>query len=321
MHTGSSPILITKLATDRNGARRRSFYFPNARGAFKAALEQWGGKSKGSILLPSYIGWSPREGSGVFDPVNELGIPVQFYRLDRGLQVDLSDFRRLLRTGDVSAVLLIHYFGFVDPSYAEMVRLAREAGVLILEDEAHAMLTDLVGGISGRLGDASFFSLHKMLPVSDGGLLLLNNNRIKLGELESESISNLRARSAFGEFDLLSISNRRRENARCLTSLLLELSGEVEPLFPVLTPNTVPQTYPIVLRRAPRNRVYELMNESGFGVVSLYHTLIEPLRVPKFADSLWLSERILNLPVHQDTTPEKLGILVERLKVVIQMAL
>jgi len=43
--------------------------------------------------------------------------------------------------------------------YAEAVKLAREFGVLVLEDEAHAMLSGPVGGIWGRLGDALYL-LH-----------------------------------------------------------------------------------------------------------------------------------------------------------------
>ena len=47
------------------------------------------------------------------------------------------------------------------------------------------------------------------------------------------------------------------------------------------------------------------MNENGFGVVSLYHTLIEPLHKPEFCETLWLSKHILNLPVHQDVECSK----------------
>lgn len=49
-----------------------------------------------------------------------------------------------------------------------------------------------------------------------------------------------------------------------------------------------------------RDRIYEIMNGQGYGVVSLYHTLIEELRNSEHEDALWLSKRILNLPIHQD---------------------
>lgn len=42
--------------------------------------------------------------------------------------------------------------------------------------------------------------------------------------------------------------------------------------------NTVPQTYPLVLLRSDRYQVYLDLNEKGYGVTSLYHTLIDPLR-------------------------------------------
>lgn len=57
------------------------------------------------------------------------------------------------------------------------------------------------------------------------------------------------------------------------------------------------------------------MNDSGYGVVSLYHTLIEPLQKEDYQISIDLSKRILNLPVHQDTDtsryPEMVRLLIE----------
>ena len=75
----------------------------------------------------------------------------------------------------------------------------------------------------------------------------------------------------------------------------------------------VPQTYPVLIRRGRRNKIYELMNNEGFGVVSLYHTLIPELQENEFEKSKKISRSILNLPVHQDVDPGYYNMLLEKL--------
>ena len=61
-----------------------------------------------------------------------------------------------------------------------------------------------------------------------------------------------------------------------------------------------PQSVPVLVPE--RDRLYHHLNSVGVGVTSLYHTLIDPLLQPaaQFPGSSCISNRILNLPVHQD---------------------
>ena len=52
----------------------------------------------------------------------------------------------------------------------------------------------------------------------------------------------------------------------------------------------------MIVREANRDELYERMNAAGFGVVSLYHTLIEQIPRDEFPESFELSRTILNLP-------------------------
>lgn len=70
--------------------------------------------------------------------------------------------------------------------------------------------------------------------------------------------------------------------------------------YTYLPKGIIPQSFPILIKKGNRDLIYEKMNQSGYGVVSLYHTLIEPLNSLEFSDSLDLSHQILNLPTHQD---------------------
>lgn len=253
------------------------------------------------MLLPAYIGWSPREGSGVFDPIAELGLPFAFYRVDETLSIDVDDLERVLREGAADVLVLIHYFGRVEPGYADAVGLARRHGALVLEDEAHSMLSDLVGGISGRLGDACIFSLHKLLPVGGGGLLVLNPGAAHLAAVVGGSPDG----ATPWDYDLAAIASRRRDNFRELLRMIEPLRGRLDPLWGDLGDGEIPQTLPVLVRTVPRDRLYAVANEHGFGVVSLYHTLIREIPADRFPASFWLSRRILNLPVHQDMDPER----------------
>lgn len=301
---------ITKVAQCLETCYRPSRSFESARNGFKAFLRAVCREPGDRVLLPAYVGWSAREGSGVFDPVRELGLAHGFYQVDGRLHIDLGHLEERLREGGVKVVTLIHYFGYVDPGYVEAVNLARRYGAWIMEDEAHAMLTDLIGGASGRLGDACIFSLHKMLPLPKGGLLVANPDRAVLLEgIDSEDPG----LPSPWEFDLFEISRRRRENARLWTELLRPLEGEVDPLWGNPSPGEVPQTYPVLVRNVSRDALYERMNGVGFGAVSLYHTMIDSLRADEYPASHELSRRIFNLPVHQDAAPEAIRAMADRL--------
>jgi dTDP-4-amino-4,6-dideoxygalactose transaminase len=290
-------VTISKRA-EANLFKRRAESCPSARAALRTFLLRVG-RSERPVLLPAYIGWSPREGSGVFDPFIETGTATAFYRVDSSLHVDVDDFAEALRRSRPCGVVLIHYFGSVDPSYSVLVQLAREQGAWVLEDEAHALLTDLVGGASGRFGDAAIFSLHKMLPVSAGGLLVWNSS--ELGDMTVEACKG--SPEPFWEFDLASIALRRRANAEAWLKVLEPFSGRLRPLWGAPRTGEVPQSMPFTVLGPSRDALYHELNRVGVGVVSLYHTLIDQLRGSEYEASCRLSATIINFPVHQDAAP------------------
>jgi dTDP-4-amino-4,6-dideoxygalactose transaminase len=302
--------MIAQAAHNPRTFARPVLPFPSARQAFGALLEALD-IGQGRILLPAYIGWSPREGSGVFDPVAALGLAWSFYALDERLRLDLPSLERALQAGGVRVLLQIHYFGYVDPGYAQAVAMAREQGVFVVEDEAHALLSDLVGGVCGRLGDASIYSFHKLLPVQSGGAAVINDPQSALaGKLRGSGGCH-----PLHEFDLPAISQRRRMNATVLDRLLRDRVDEVEPLFGVPRSGEVPQSYPVLIRKrdGARDVLYHQLNAAGFGAVSLYHTLIPQISREHFPAACAVSRRILNLPVHQDASHDELAALVNKL--------
>ena len=297
---------IPKIGQDRGAFERPMLLFASAREAFRQFLAT-ALRPDQRVLLPAYVGWSAREGSGVFDPVAAVGLPFAFYRVDAALHIDLAHLEQELARG-AGVLVLIHYFGHVDPGYARAVELARTHGALIVEDEAHAMFTDLFGGTCGRLGDVCLFSLHKLLPVPTGGALMVNPS----GRHLVEGIAGDPSIPSPWSFDLLALVEARRRHAALLVELLRPLAGRADPLW-TLDPDEVPQTFPVTIRGTSRDRLYERMNAAGFGVVSLYHTMIDAISPQEFPVSHQLARTVMNLPVHQEASPAALRAMVDEL--------
>ena len=294
--------MINKLADVGSNHVRYMKFYENARTAFISYMKTLNFTKDEHVLLPAYIGWSANEGSGVFDPIEALGVKYTFYALDKKLYIDLNCLKKIFKTKKIKLFVIIHYFGFVDPSYEEAVSLARKYDIKILEDEAHALYTDFVGGASGRLGDACIFSLHKMLPVNRGGMLCINNQR-QTSLCQRNGIESITSPFCY---DLFEISKKRLENTKIITDSLKNYTDIVRPLRTEIKRGEIPQTYPIIINKGSRDQLYELMNRSGFGVVSLYHTMIDQISKKEFPNSDFISKRILNLPVHQDADQEEL---------------
>jgi len=308
--------MISKRAENSCNHARRVIPFRAAREAFGAILSAIEPAS-GKVLLPSYVGWSAREGSGVFDPIASLNLDYAFYALDERLHIDIDSLRTEMESGGIRVLVIIHYFGYVDPCYEEAVKIAREHGVFVLEDEAHAMLSDLVGGVCGRLGDACIYSFHKILPVESGGAAVINDPESAVAQAIAAGPDS--ALPLCG-FDLHRIAHKRRANSQVLDKLVRDLAPEVEPLWGAPGRGEFPQSYPVLIRNGSRDRIYQEMNAAGFGVVSLYHTLIAAISPSRFPASTTLSHHILNLPVHQDASEEALESMVHELAVCVRSA-
>ena len=302
--------MISKIAINKNKFTRNFVFTKNARSAWSSIIEHYKkDHPNGKILLPAYIGWSPNEGSGIFDSVVSAKIDFDFYLLDKFLQIDFADFKAKIKIEDKPLILLVHYFGVVDMQYNEIVDWLKKEEEYFVEDCAHAMLTDLIGGQCGREGKFSIYSLHKLLPLDAGGILVNNwNEKVTIEKGSENKIDDFH----FG-FDLWKIANKRRTNYSFLTEFLTNTKG-ITIIHPILKDGIFPQTLPILIHSDKRDDLYFLLNKKGFGVVSLYHTMIKELNGYSNKAVTYTSKHILNLPIHQDTDEIELKKLASLLK-------
>jgi dTDP-4-amino-4,6-dideoxygalactose transaminase len=299
---------VGKLASSPTGFRRPRFFYESAREGFQDFLSQYCDSPRDGVLLPAFVGWSPREGSGVYDPVQNLGLKCDFYDLQDDLSVDVDQLDGLAASGAFSVIVVIHYFGKTEPKIDQIHAIAQRHGLALVEDLAHGFFTAMRGGPAGRHGDVNLFSLHKMLPMRSGGMVSYGNPRLvgkqrsTRPDLAAEILS----------YDFSSIAACRRQNFEGLTQRLLALpqNGDLFRLmWPELADTDVPQTLPLYIEGSRRDEIYTRLNADGIGVVSLYHTLVSEVR-QSHERMLRLSEHITNLPCHQDMTESDLSTVV-----------
>jgi len=133
------------------------------RDAFALAVSSLGLGVDDTVLLPAYL---CRE---VLKPF--LGkTQVEFYDLGSDLTVDPEKIKLKLSKGNIKLLVIINYFGFLQPYRKEIKTLCADKGTVLLEDCAHSLLTEG----SGEVGDLSIYSFRKLLPVPDGGGLKMN---------------------------------------------------------------------------------------------------------------------------------------------------
>lgn len=295
---------ISKLAEAPNDIRK-PFYYERARDAWEDVIKYFLKQNPSiRVLLPSYIGYSNNEGSGIFDPVKKQNCNFGFYNFKKDLSIDFLDLKRKIEENTNCLVLLVHYFGFPDERYNEISKWLESNNVHFVEDCAHALFSDFIGGVCGKRGLFSFYSLHKMVPLNTGGMLI-SNKGININNVENRNFPVF-------DFDFKTIYDKRRDNYNFLLNLLKNIEG-VTLLHPALPNGVCPQTLPIRVEKN-RDEIYSAMNNKGFGFVSLYHTMIKEISKNEHSEAHYLAKHITNLPVHQDVNQDYYVEMVDLLK-------
>lgn len=262
------------------------------------------------VLVPAYYGFSPRDGSGIWDPLARLGATTSHYRLDRHLTIDVSDLERKLESESPHVVIVVHYFGWPDPRVSQVVELTKRYAVRLLEDEAHSLLTCLARNGSGIFGEASAISINKSF--NEPGGLLIYNDCSEAAPAAGEFVSELTT------LDLANEAGRRRRDAHQLMDAITGSGAPLKLLRTDLPSTVVPHNIPVLVPRYARQTVYETLNAAGFPVACLYYRLGPGIDPEHFIDSRWLSERLVNLPLKHPVADERLVEMINLLSRVVE---
>lgn len=124
------------------------------------------------ICIPKFIC------NEVAEVVKNLKLKTTYYDIDSNLNIIITDdFKKNL--SDKSAILVVNYFGF--PANWELVnQLRKNYNCFVIEDNCHSLYSKRNNELLGNLGDISFNSLRKVLPLLSGSVLKSNNPEINL---------------------------------------------------------------------------------------------------------------------------------------------
>jgi dTDP-4-amino-4,6-dideoxygalactose transaminase len=146
---------------------------------FRALLETNPGLT---VLAPDY-----NSGNEIL-AMRAAGATLRYCPVRGDMTLDPDDVERHCRAHNPDLLYVIHYAGWPQP-IAELVDLCRRRGMLLVEDCALSLLSEVDDGPLGSFGDWSVFCLYKTLPLPNGALLVQNGPRL-------ESLERLRLREA-----------------------------------------------------------------------------------------------------------------------------
>jgi dTDP-4-amino-4,6-dideoxygalactose transaminase len=124
-----------------------------------------------TVLAPDY-----HSGNEVL-AMRAAGATIHYYPIHRDMRLDPDEVKRLCQQHNPAVLYVIHYLGWPQPMPA-LVALCRERGMLLVEDCALALLSELDGRPLGSFGDWSVFCLYKTLPVPNGAVLVQNRGAL-----------------------------------------------------------------------------------------------------------------------------------------------
>ncbi len=136
-------------------------------------------------------------------------------------------------TSHTKLILIIHEFGVPHPQLDQMRAEANRQGISMLEDCARSAESTLPSGARlGTVGDFAIYSLRKILPLADGGLLFgLDSQAIVWERYEEPVVQDIASQLTEALSTLNWTGKRRRQVWQCMKEHLPPELGQ--PIFSV----------------------------------------------------------------------------------------
>jgi len=311
-----------------------------------------------TVLAPDYY-----SGNEIL-AMRAAGATIHYCPVDRNMQLDPETVERFCRLHDPDLLYVIHYVGWPQAMPA-LVDLCRRRNMLLVEDCALSLLSEMDGQALGTFGHWSVFCLYKTLPLPNGALLVQNAARIEslerlqlrragsasvLGRTAELLVQRVRGRSnglgaalqavkrgmgraagaldveranvgdigfnledvdlamspvshhLLDRLDFAEIKRRRIENYRRLAE---QLDENAAPVFPKLGDGVCPLFFPILV--ADKHAAALALQRRGVDALEFWNDGVEPGGREMSADARFLREHVLELPIHQDLTPDHIA--------------
>jgi len=253
------------------------------------------------------------------------------------LNIDPFDIEKKI-TEKTKAIIPVHFGGYAC-DMDEILKVASEHDLYVIEDNAHGMGGEYKGKKLGTLGDLGCFSFHavKNLATGDGGLIATNDDRIYeellklrwLGISQSTYKRSVRGYSWYYEVDclgfkchmndimasigLVQLKKLDKANAR-RRAIVKRYNEEFEKMDWIGIPvereyvKSSLHNYVIKVNQGDRNKLIAHLAEKGISAgvhyMPLYlHPIYKKMKIGgncPVADKVW--QKIVTLPLYPDMT-------------------
>jgi dTDP-4-amino-4,6-dideoxygalactose transaminase len=206
------------------------FLFGNAREAFYALLCAY--DRPGGVLMPAYNSLTVPE-AAIYAGYHPVFVDIDM----SSLNMSIETLKRSL-SPEISVILALHQYG-IPCDVEEIMHLAQQHGILVLEDAAPSFGAELRGRFVGAIGDAGFvsFGSSKVIAGEKGGALLTNDDDLaqKVDCFIQKAASPVANLSLF----VKAAARKLVLSSWCfpLTKFCLRVLGE-EKMFQVVPPHT-----------------------------------------------------------------------------------
>lgn len=151
----------------------RQFFYLNGRVSLLHALRKIGMKAGDVIGVPAYFCESGVEAA------TANGFKCVFYDISKRAGLSLEKLQELVVTKHVTAILLVHYFGFQQANTESILDFARDKNLRVIEDYCHSFLSYRSRNHKIARSDAYTFSYRKTLAGINVGALILGDQQGK----------------------------------------------------------------------------------------------------------------------------------------------
>ena len=264
--------------------------------------------------------------------------------------VSVEDIKKKI-TSRTKAMILVHYAGYPF-DVEEIINLARDNEILLIEDVAHAVGAEYKGQKCGTFGDIACFSFftNKNLSVGEGGMIVTRDVNLdkKLKLMRSHGMSSLsidrhnskeisydvilpglnyridEMRSALGIEQLKKLDSHNSKRKKLVHEYHKQLQNITEITIPWPNlPDYINSSYhifPIMLaERINRVSVIEYLKSKGIQTSIHYPTFkdfscYKELKIQETPVINAISDRVLTLPLYSNMTYEQLHYVTNTLK-------
>ena len=165
--------IIFSKRKKRNNFFQKFIFFQNGRDAMLFGLEKLKLDKKKTILIPGYICYS------LVEPIIKKGFIVEYYDVNKNLSLDLKNLKEIVKNKNISALVIVHYFGFL-MEIKEIYNFCKSKKIELIEDYCHNFLPRIYSKDLDKLNTTKIYSLRKTIPINDGGAIENKNfNQVK----------------------------------------------------------------------------------------------------------------------------------------------